>query len=265
MSTPKPTGYVRQIQRATGPVYYAHIRTSDGRRLQRKLGPAWLARSRPPHGHLTRAQAEVKLAEILAGENPTAIVAPTSGATFTHAAREWLRYVEHDRSREHSTVLGYRTAVESRLLPKFGHLPLEAIDRRSRRPLACRAARRGPERQHDQQTALVRRSDLQARSARLGNHDQPVRPRRAPASAPARRLQRARAHRDARCWPRTPPTNRTPRCSSSRRSPACGSASCARCGGATSTSPTGSCTSAAPTPAVTSSPTRRAAAVGRCR
>jgi integrase len=93
----------------------------------RKLGPAWTARSRPPKGHLTRAQAEAKLADILAGENPRVVVAPASGATFTHAAREWLRYVEHDRKREHSTVLGYRRAVEHRLIPKFGHLPLEPV------------------------------------------------------------------------------------------------------------------------------------------
>ena len=45
MNEPKATGYVRVIQRATGPVYYAHIRTPDGRRLQRKLGPAWERRS----------------------------------------------------------------------------------------------------------------------------------------------------------------------------------------------------------------------------
>ena len=127
MSTANPTGYVRTIKRSGGPVFYAHIRTADGRRLQRKLGPAWLARSRPPGGHLTRAQAEAQLAEIMAGENPTVIVAPASGATFGHAAREWLRYVEHDRQREHSTVLSYTVAVESRLLPKFGHLPLEAV------------------------------------------------------------------------------------------------------------------------------------------
>ena len=127
MSTPNPTGYVRTIKRAGGPVFYAHIRTADGRRLQRKLGPAWLQRSRPPRGYLSRTQADVKLAEILAGENPTAIVAPASGATFKHAALEWLRYVEHDRKREFSTVLGYRRAVNARLLPKFGHLPLEAV------------------------------------------------------------------------------------------------------------------------------------------
>jgi integrase len=123
----QPTGYVHAIKRATGIVYYAHVRTADGRRLHRRLGPAWTQRSRPPKGYLTRAQAEVRLAEILAGQDDTALVAPASGATFTHAAREWLRYVEHDRKREHSTVLGYRRAVEHRLIPKFGKLPLEAI------------------------------------------------------------------------------------------------------------------------------------------
>ena len=127
MSTGKATGYVRTIQRASGPVYYAHIRTADGRRLQPKLGPAWSKRSRPPKGYLTPAQAEARLAVILAGENPAVVVAPSSGANFRHAAIEWLRYVEHDRGREHSTVQGYRRAVEHRLIPKFGHLPLEAV------------------------------------------------------------------------------------------------------------------------------------------
>jgi hypothetical protein len=127
MSNPKATGYVRAIERASGPVYYAHIRTVDGRRLQPKFGPAWLKRSRPPAGYLTPAQAEAKLGEILAGENPAVVVAPTSAATFRHAALEWLRFVEHDRQREHSTVEGYRRAVDHWLIPKFGHLPLEAV------------------------------------------------------------------------------------------------------------------------------------------
>lgn len=127
MSTPNPTGFVRTVKRASGPVFYAQIRTADGRRLMRKLGPAHLARSRPPRGHLTRAQAEARLADMLAGQAPGVVVAPASGATFRHAALEWLRYVEHDRGREHSTVLGYRRAVEHRLLPRFGATALEAV------------------------------------------------------------------------------------------------------------------------------------------
>jgi integrase len=123
----RPTGFVRLIERNGAAAFYAQIRTSDGRRLTRKLGPAHLARSRPPRGHLTRAMAEANLARLLAGEDPAVLVAPASGATFEHAAREWLRWVEHDRKREHSTVLGYRRAVEHRLIPRFGKRALESI------------------------------------------------------------------------------------------------------------------------------------------
>lgn len=127
MSTVKATGYVRVRQRAAGPVYFAHIRTPDGRRLQPRLGLVWTKRSRPPAGYLTAAMAEARLAGMLAGHDPDVLVAPQSGVLFRHAALEWLRYVEHDRKREHSTVLGYRRAVEHRLLPRFGTRPLEAI------------------------------------------------------------------------------------------------------------------------------------------
>ena len=127
MNVPHATGSIRVIERDAGPVFYARVRTSDGRDLLRKLGPAHLQRSRPPRGHLTRAQAEAKMAEILAGEDTTIIITPASGATFADAAREWLRYVEHDRGREHSTVQAYRSAVKHRLIPKFGPMALEVI------------------------------------------------------------------------------------------------------------------------------------------
>jgi integrase len=55
-------------------------------------------------------------------------VVPSPTVTFEDAAREWLRYVEHDRKRERSTVIGYRRAVESRILPALGHLALEDVD-----------------------------------------------------------------------------------------------------------------------------------------
>ena len=47
--------------------------------------------------------------------------------TFAEAAREWLRYVEHDRKRRPSTITDYRWIVERRLLPDFGELALEAV------------------------------------------------------------------------------------------------------------------------------------------
>ena len=116
------TGFVRTRQRANGPVFYAQVRLPDGRRLQRKLGPAWTRRSRPAAGYLTRAQAEARLQAILSGQDERVPVAPRPGAevTFGGAAREWLRYVEHDRKRRPSTVQDYRREMERRLIPELG-------------------------------------------------------------------------------------------------------------------------------------------------
>jgi integrase len=128
---PKATGYVRVIKRKSGPVFYAHIRTPDGRRLQRKLGPAWFKRSRPPAGHLTRSAAEEQLAAALDDES----VEQTAGVTFGQVCHEWLRYVEHDRKRRLSTLRDYRNAVSHHLLPEFGadtpaaSITVERVDR----------------------------------------------------------------------------------------------------------------------------------------
>ena len=130
MSTPETTatGFVRVRQRGSGPpTYYAVVRLPDGRRVQRRLGPVWAKRSRPPAGHLTRKDAEARLAGMLRGDNPR-VRTVAAVVTFRAAADEWLRYVEHDRRREVSTVLGYRRAVEHRLLPAFGNLALDEID-----------------------------------------------------------------------------------------------------------------------------------------
>jgi integrase len=113
---------VRTREFVGGPVFYALLRLPDGRRLQRKLGPAWMKRSRPPNGYLTRAQAEARLQAILTGQDQSVPVAPKPGGevTFGAAAREWLRYVEHDRKRRPSTVQDYRRELERRLIPEFG-------------------------------------------------------------------------------------------------------------------------------------------------
>jgi integrase len=47
--------------------------------------------------------------------------------TFAEAAREWLRYVEHDRACKPLTMLAYRSSVSSRLLPAFGATKLHEI------------------------------------------------------------------------------------------------------------------------------------------
>ena len=130
MSRRGSTGFVRVIERVGGPVFYAQIRTADGKRLQRKLGGAWTKRSRPPEGYISRAQAELKLAEILAGRDSDVAVEPGPGddVTFGQACREWMRYVEFDRKRRPSTIRDYRREIEKRLIPEFGeHAPLSAI------------------------------------------------------------------------------------------------------------------------------------------
>jgi hypothetical protein len=98
MSGKHATGYVRTIERRDGPVFYAKLKMSDGTQPQRRLGKAWTKRSRPPAGHLTRAQAEARLAAILAGDDPLVNVVPTR-VTFGSACDEWLDYIEHDRQR----------------------------------------------------------------------------------------------------------------------------------------------------------------------
>ena len=111
-------------------MFYAQIRTADGKRLQRKLGTAWTKRSRPPEGFITRAQAELRLAGILAGADPAIAVEPAPGddVTFRRACEEWMRYVEFDRKRRPSTIRDYRREIEKRLIPEFGdQTPLSAI------------------------------------------------------------------------------------------------------------------------------------------
>ncbi len=135
------------MERAGGPVFYAQIRTADGRRLQRRLGRAWLKRSRPAAGYITRAQAELQLAEILAGRNPEtsrSSRSPGDDVTFGQACREWMRYVEFDRKRRPSTIRDYRREIEKRLIPAFGEdTPLSQITTARDRGLPRADGRRG--------------------------------------------------------------------------------------------------------------------------
>lgn len=127
MSSAGPTGYLNTLQRRDGPVWYAHVRLPDGARLQRRLGRVWTKRSRPLADHLTRLQAEARLAAILAGREPGVNVAPTR-CTFGRACDDWLSYIEHDRKRRPSTVGDYRRTVRCYLRPAFGEdTPIEEI------------------------------------------------------------------------------------------------------------------------------------------
>ena len=125
------TGHVRARRLGQqGRVFYAAIRTPDGRHLTRRLGLEWTKRSQPPADHLTRAQAELRLQEMLAGRNPSVTLEPAIGyeVTFGMAAREWMRYVEHDRKRRRSTINDYRRELDTRLIPAIGEdTPLSEI------------------------------------------------------------------------------------------------------------------------------------------
>jgi len=123
-----PSGHVFRVERARGPVWYAKYRLPDGRQVQRKIGPAWSGRGGPAAGYVTKRGAEDWLRRLLdearRGVLPGMV---RTGATFADAAAEWLRYIEHDRRRKPSTLIGYRSIVHAQLLPTFGDLPLESI------------------------------------------------------------------------------------------------------------------------------------------
>src|SRR3954452_18570943 len=109
-----PSGHVFRVDRKRGPQWYAKYRLPDGRQVQRKIGPAWTGRGRPPAGHFTKRTAEAWLRDVLdqarKGTLPGAV---RTGVTFAQAAEEWLRYIEHDRARKPSTIVGYRNLVRA--------------------------------------------------------------------------------------------------------------------------------------------------------
>jgi integrase len=138
------TGHVRLVKRTRGPKWYAKYRLPDGRQVQKLLGPAWSERGRPPEGHYTRKTAEAELRRILtAAERGELAGAIKTGATFADVAAEWLRYVELDRQRRPSTVIGYRSALNAHLLPEFGSLPVEGITAEAIEEYRARLVREG--------------------------------------------------------------------------------------------------------------------------
>jgi integrase len=116
-----PSGHVFCVQRQHGLVWYAKYRTGTGRQVQKKLGPAWTRRGQPPAGYLNRAGAQRWLEATLQRIRARTL-APMAGtpARFETAAAEWLRFIEHDRCLKPTTVRGYRTLLETHLLPQFG-------------------------------------------------------------------------------------------------------------------------------------------------
>ena len=122
------SGHVFRVDRRHGPVWYAKYRLPDGRQLKRKIGPAWTGRGRPRVGYFTKRGAEEWLRSTLDDARERAQAGSKQlDATFAEAAREWLRYVEHDRGCKPSTLRSYRSSLEAHLLPAFGALALHEI------------------------------------------------------------------------------------------------------------------------------------------
>lgn len=123
-----PTGHVYRREGKRGPVWYAKYRLPDGRQVQKRLGPAWTGRTRPAAGYLTKRLAEQWLADALAearrGTLPGLV---RTGATVADAAAEFLRYIEQDRARKPSTVIGYRWIIDGQILPALGDRRLEDV------------------------------------------------------------------------------------------------------------------------------------------
>jgi integrase len=124
------TGHKRLIERREGPVFYARIRTADGRYLQRRIGPKWTRRGRPEAGYFTDRTAEDRLREMLdeARRGTLAGVEAATGRTFGDACAEWLRYVEHEKARKPSTLRDYRNTANGALTEEFGsETPIEQV------------------------------------------------------------------------------------------------------------------------------------------
>jgi integrase len=124
---PRATGYVREIPRKGGDVFYAHLRLADGSRPQRRLGKVWRKRTRPPEGYLTRGMAEARLEAILAGDDPLVNIEP-SRVTFGRACEEHLRYLEFERQRKAPYLRDCRHVMRCYLVPGLGgSRPVEDI------------------------------------------------------------------------------------------------------------------------------------------
>ena len=179
---------------------------------------------------------------MLEGRDPLLQLAPRSGATFADAANEWLRYIEHDRKRERSTVLGYRKAVEARLLPTFGSIPLERIDaamaeRWRQSLLAAELSANTVNKLRWKAEAIYKRAMRVWACPRTRSRTSSASHNGSPASSTSSPPTRSC------CWRPMPATTRTRRSTPSPGSRDCAWASSARCAGGTSRSRIGWSTS----------------------
>ena len=122
------SGFVFRVDRQSGPVWYCKYRGPDGRQVKKKVGLAWTGRGRPAAGFFDKRGAEAWLDDVLAKLRERALTGGCAGGvSFEAAAREWLRFVEHDRGGKPTTLRGYRSSVNGTFLPVLGDLAVGAI------------------------------------------------------------------------------------------------------------------------------------------
>jgi integrase len=124
------TGHIKLVPRKRGDVWYMKVRPASGRQFEKRIGPAWTERGRPPAGYFTRKTAQLVLDELLAGLRRGEVPDPgaRSGKTFGDAVAEWIRYSEHDRGIEGTTLRDYRSAARI-FSQEFGaDIPIEQVD-----------------------------------------------------------------------------------------------------------------------------------------
>lgn len=124
------SGHLQRVRRQSGDRWRVKWRDAAGVEHLRVLGRVWTGKGRPAEGYLTKQEAQRQLDEILVQARrvgPGARRAVGRGVSFEEAAREWLRYVQHDRRRRATTMVDYRHVVESALIPAFGELPLAEL------------------------------------------------------------------------------------------------------------------------------------------
>jgi len=122
------SGHVFRVERKRGPdAWYAKYRLPDGRQVKKKVGPVWTKRGRPEAGYFTKSTAQAWLDETLASARRGDLAgAVRTGATFSEAAAEWLRYAEQERACKPTTLTDYGNMV--RVLSRtFGDEPVESI------------------------------------------------------------------------------------------------------------------------------------------
>jgi integrase len=123
---PMPSGHVSRRRGVRGDVWYAKYRLPNDRQVQKRIGPAWTRRGRPAPGFFTQRTAEAWLSEVLEQARRGELAGMVrTGATFSDAAEEYMRWLREDRQRKPSTLRDYRSIITAHLLPAFGSERLE--------------------------------------------------------------------------------------------------------------------------------------------